>query len=360
MKKLLALLLVFSVCLTGCSSSEEGGETADSYEIALVTDAGDINDKSFNQSAWEAVEAFAGEYDVTYKYYKPIDFDTAGYMSSIEEAIDNGAKVVVCPGYKFSDAIGALQNEYSDVNFILIDATPSIDGEACEIAENVYTVTYLETQPGYLAGYAAVMDGYTDLGYMGGIALPAVINFGFGYVQGAEAAAEELGVTVSMRYYYTGSFSPSTEIKTAAAAWYTDGCEVIFACGGGICDSIFAAAEEAGAKTIGVDSDQKDASETVITSALKGVKNTVYDALVDYSDGKCPSGYLLLSADGDYVGLPDDFSRFTNFTEEQYAVVFEGVKDGSISIATNDDYADQAGDPSVFASDNLVITYITD
>lgn len=358
MKKLLALLLVFSVCLTGCSGDKKSD--ADSYEVALVTDAGDINDKSFNQSAWEAVEAFAGEYDFTYKYYKPISFDTAGYISSIEEAVDNGAKVIVCPGFKFSDAIGSLQSEYTDVNFILIDATPTIDGAPCEVGDNVYCVTYLETQPGYLAGYAAVMDGYTDLGYMGGIALPAVINFGFGYVQGAEAAAKELGITVKMRYYYTGSFNPSTEIKTAAASWYSEGCEVIFACGGGICDSIFAAAEEAGAKTIGVDSDQKDASETVITSALKGVNKTVFDALVDYSEGKCPSGYLVLDASGDYVGLPTDFSRFNSFNEDQYTALFDGIKDGSISIKTNDDYVDKAGDPTVFASDSLEITYITD
>ncbi|WP_249030340.1 BMP family lipoprotein [Tannockella kyphosi] len=359
MKKLLALFLVFSVCLTGCSSSDSD-TAAETYEIALVTDEGTITDESFNQSAWEAVVAFGDEYGVTYKYYEPLEFDTAGYTSSIEEAIDNGAKVIVCPGYKFADAVGQAQYDYPDVNFILIDSTPTLEGEECDIESNLYCVTYLEQQAGYLAGYAAVVEGFTEIGFMGGIALPAVVNFGYGYVQGAADAAEELGVTINMTYYYTGSFNASTDIKASASSWYASGVEIIFSCGGGICDSIFAAAEEVGAYTIGVDSDQSSSSDTVITSAMKGVVNTVYDTLILYSEGSFPSGYEILGAEGDYVGLSDDFSRFSVFTEDDYTALFENVKNGSIAIETYSDYSDYAGDPSMFATDSMTITYIAD
>ncbi|MFV0394932.1 MAG: BMP family protein [Coprobacillaceae bacterium] len=361
MKKLLALLLVFSFALVGCGSSDDKDDDAkkdDGAEIALITDAGDINDKSFNQSAWEAVEEFGKETDTSYKYYKPSSFDTAGYATEIENAVDNGAKVVVCPGFKFQDAMGEAQTKYPEVKFIMIDAYPTINEEAVDIEKNVYSVTYLEQQPGYLAGYAAVKDGHTKLGFMGGIAVPAVINFGYGYVQGALAAAEEMGVTIEVKYTYTGTFTESPDIKAQAASWYNDGTEVIFSCGGGICNSVFAAAEEAGKLTIGVDSDQKDASKTVVTSAVKGVRNSVYDALKDYKNDKFPSGGQVLDASGDYVGLSDDFSRFTTFTADDYKVIYDEVKAGKIEIKGNSD-VNANGDPSSFATDTMKIDYFS-
>lgn len=172
MKKLLASLVVFSFLLVGC-----GGSSSEEFEVALVTDAGDINDKSFNQSAWEAVEQYQKDHDATIKYYKPASFDDAGYKSQIEEAVENGAKIIVCPGFKFCNAIGELQDKYKDVKFILIDATPTVPDEKdstksnpVDPGDNVYCALYTETQPGYLAGYAAVKAGHTKLGFMGGIA----------------------------------------------------------------------------------------------------------------------------------------------------------------------------------------------
>lgn len=358
MKKLLALLVVFSFILTGCGGS--GKETTDKgTEIALITDAGDINDKSFNQSAWEAVEAFGKKENISTKYYKPASFDTAGYAAEIENAVENGAKIIVCPGHKFEEAMGKAQTEFPDIKFIMIDAEPKI-GKEYKIGDNVYSVKYLEQQPGYLAGYAAVKDGMTKLGFMGGIAVPAVVNFGYGYVQGALAAAKEMGVKIEMKYAYTGSFNESPEIKAQAATWYNEGTEVIFSCGGGICNSIFAAAKEANKKSIGVDSDQKEASPTVITSALKGVYNSVYDALALYKDGKFKSGGAVLDASGDYVGLSTDFSRFEKFTKEDYDKIYTEIKDGKVVIkGANDVTGGTFGDPSSFATDDMKITYVS-
>lgn len=360
MKKLLALLLICSLILVGC------GDSGSDFEVALVTDAGDINDKSFNQSAWQAIEKFGKEKEVTYKYYKPNSFDDAGYKAQIEEAVHNGAKVIVCPGYKFCNAIGELQEQYDDVKFILIDATPTVPDEkdstkskTVEPKENVYCALYNEVQPGYLAGYAAVKGGYKKLGFMGGIALPAVINYGYGYIQGANDAAAELGINVELIYNYTGTFSEDPAVKTKAAKWYNAGTEVIFSCGGGICNSIFPAAKEAGKFAIGVDSNQNDDSTgVVITSALKDVYKTVYDKLTDYKNDKFKGGIETLDATGGYVGLPKEFERLGSFNEEAYNDIFTKVANGTIKIKSMSDIDNEnSGDPTKLKVTNVNISY---
>lgn len=365
MKKVFASLLALSLMLVGCGGGK-GGEKEETKDdkpvIALVTDQGTISDKSFNQSAWEAVEKYSKENKLKSKYYKPATFDTAGYTAQIENAVDNGAKVIVCPGFKFSETIANIQEKYKDVKFILIDATPAKGDNAVEPTENVYCALYKETQPGYLAGYAAVKEGYTKLGFMGGIALPAVINYGYGYLQGANDAAKELNVKVEVKYAYTGTFNESPDIKSKSAEWYNSGTEVIFSCGGQICNSVFAAADETKKLSIGVDSDQKDASKTVLTSAMKGVNKTVYDQIKAAFDKSFKGGIYTLDAAGDYVGLSPDFSRFKKFTKEDYDKVFKTVKDGSVKIISNADVDKKAnGDPNTKvlkdALSNVTVTY---
>ena len=163
-----------------------------------------------------------------------------------------------------------MQDEYPDVNFLLLDGEPhSADYAEYRTAANTHCILYREEQAGFFAGYAAVKEGYTELGFAGGMAVPAVIRFGYGFIQGADAAAQELGVNANVKFWFADSFAPSDDIKTKAASWYTEGTEVIFSCGGGICTSIIAAAEEGGGKVIGVDSDQYYLSDVVITSAMK-------------------------------------------------------------------------------------------
>lgn len=346
MKKLLASLTVLSMVLVGCSSGSSSSSSK--AELALITDSGGINDKSFNQSAWEAVKEYGEKNDKGYKYYKPASFDTAGYKDQIKNAVKNGAKVVALPGYKFADAIGDLQSQkaYKNVKFICIDFTPTKSGKAVDPASNVFCATYKEYQPGYLAGYAAVKDGYTKLGFMGGIALPAVINYGYGYLQGAQAAAKELNKKVTVNYTYTGTFNESPSIKTKATGWYNAGTEVIFACGGQICNSIFAAASDTKKKVIGVDSDQKDQSDTVITSAMKNVKQTVSDEIKAAYKGTFKGGAYLLDASGNYVGLSSDFSRLKKFKKADYDKIFKKVKENKIKFITATDESASKGNPN--------------
>jgi len=329
------------------------------FELALVTDVGNIDDKSFNEGAWNGVKNYAEKNKLTYAYYRPSEDSTAARVETIGTAIDKGAKIVVCPGYLFAEAIGQAQTKYPDVQFLLLDTTPSnADGTAAVISANTHCILYQEEQAGYLAGYAVVMDGYTKLGFLGGMALPAVVRYGYGYVQGAEAAAKELGLkagTIEMKYWYCGGFGPTDEIKTKMSGWYTAGTEVVFACGGSIFLSATAAAEAAGGKVIGVDVDQSAQSATIITSAMKELTTSVDLALTSaYANGgKWNADFAgktaVLGAADNCVGLPTAAAswKLTKFTVDQYKAVFAKLVDKSIVV-------DNTYDPNVKPAVKLV------
>ena len=339
MKKLFALLIA-AVMLLGVAAA-----LADGYEIALVTDVGNIDDHSFNQAAWEGVKAYAEENGKTYAYYRPSEDSTQARVEQIKAAVEKGAKIIVLPGYLFEEAVTQMQFEFPDVIFIALDTSPTAgDGSP---APNTYSIVYKEEQAGYFAGYAIVKDGYTKLGFLGGMAVPAVIRYGYGFVQGAEAAATEMGITVEMKYWYCDSFAPSDSIKTKMDSWYADGTEVVFSCGGGIYLSALAAADAAGGTVIGVDVDQSYESDLIITSAMKGLKASVILSLGKIYDngGALPEdmagAVASLGAAEDAAGLPTDEHawRFDEFTVEEYETVFNAVKDGTIEISAAIDAA---------------------
>ena len=266
-------------------TSEDG-----KYTIAFVTDVGQLLDKSFNQGTWEGVKRYASENSKSYKYYQPANGDQAtddDRYDAMKAAVDNGAEIVICAGFLQAIALEKAAKEFTTVKFVFIDGWPlGLD--------NVLSIDFQEEQSGYLAGYAAVMEGYTRLGFTGGGggANPACCRFGYGYVQGAQAAAAEKGITVEMNYSweYGASFSASAELQTMLNGWYTNGTEVIFACGGSMCQSAFAAAGANDGAVIGVDVDQSGESDTVITSAMKGLGASVYQTIAAYYAGEFPGG----------------------------------------------------------------------
>lgn len=321
------------------------------YELALITDVGNIDDKSFNEGAWNGVKNYAEENGVAYAYYRPSEDSTAARVETIGTAIDKGAKIVVCPGYLFEDAIYEVQDKYPEVQFLLLDGEPhTADYATYKTASNVHCILYQEEQAGYLAGFAAVMDGYTKLGFLGGMAVPAVVRYGYGFVQGAEAAAAELGLKegdVEIKYWYCGGFGPTDDIKTKMSGWYTEGTEVVFACGGGIYLSAVAAAEAAGAKVIGVDVDQSAQSDLIITSAMKDLTNSVVLALTSIYDngGTWSADYAgktaVLGAADNCVGLPtaEGSWRLEKWTVAEYEAVFASLVDGSVVVSNDTETA---------------------
>jgi basic membrane protein A and related proteins len=336
MKKVLALFLVLigGVALSSCITEDL------TYEIAMITDSGDIDDKSFNQGTWEGIVEFAEENNLTYKYYKPTEVSDNAYVAAIDLAVSGGAKIIVTPGFLFEPAVYTAQTKYPEVIFILIDGVPHPgDYSVFTVADNTRSILFREEQSGFLAGYAAVMEGYRTLGFMGGIAVPAVVKFGQGFIYGAGIAAQELEVEIDVtNYEYLGTFAPSDDVKIKAATWYATGVEVIFVAAGGAGNSVMAAAEETDDIVIGVDIDQASQSDSVITSAMKALGVVVQQALQDYVDGGFVGGEtLVLGAAEDAVALPlGESFRFVNFTEAQYNAILTRLKAGEFTIPTED------------------------
>lgn len=354
LKKVISIALVFAM-VVGCSTLFTAcGKT---YEIALITDKGNIDDKSFNQGSWEGVVEFAEANKISHKYYKPEEASDTGYLAAIDLAVQGGAKVIVTPGFLFEVPIYEAQTKYPEVKFILLDGTPhTADYATFETKENVASVMYAEEQSGYLAGYAAVKDGFTKLGFMGGMAVPAVQSFGYGYLQGAEDAAKELGVDVDVKYHYTGNFEESDTNKATAKTMYEGGTEVIFACGGSVGKSVMSAADEAKKFVLGVDVDQRYDSATVISSATKGLGASVVQVLESiYKTNdwtKFAGTTTVFNASNNGVGLPtivigdekgDAFDRFQSFDKAQYDEVFSKLVSGSVAPIRQIKVADANG-----------------
>jgi basic membrane protein A len=334
-RRLLAFLLAAAMVMAAAACSNSGG-SADTFELALVTDLGTIDDKSFNQGSWEGLEQYAKEKNIKHKYYQPTEQSDDAYLATIELAVKGGAKLIVTPGFLFETPVYIAQDRYPDVKFVLVDGNPhTADYSAFKTAETTVGITYAEEQSGFLAGYAAVKDGYRSLGFMGGMAVPAVIRFGHGFIQGADYAAAELALgagSITINYNYTGKFEATPEAQSLAASWYNSGTEVIFACGGAVGNSVMTAAEAASKKVIGVDVDQSIESATVITSAMKGLKASVYACVKDYGT-KFPGGQnLTFTAANDGVGLPMATSKFSTFKQADYDAIYAKLANNSITI----------------------------
>ncbi len=326
------------------TSAANQSASTDGYELALVTDVGNIDDGSFNQGTWEGLIEFAEANNKTYSYYRPSEDSDEARMETMKTAIQTGAKVLVLPGYLFETVVYEMQDQYPDVQFLLIDGEPhSADYSVYSTSKNVYCILYKEEQAGYVAGYSIVKDGYTQLGFLGGMEIPAVQRYGYGFLQGVDAAAEELGVDVNVKYWYSQSFVANDEIMTKMSSWFTEGTEVVFACGGKIWLSANAAAEANSGKLIGVDVDQAKDSDLMITSAMKYLGHSVVTALTDLyaNNGVWPDAVAgqtsVFGAAEDMVGLPtaEGSWRFQTFTVDEYHTVMEGIKDGSITVSND-------------------------
>ena len=353
MKKVFLLVVAFfmAVAVVGCNV--KGGDKDDkkgydydaipdtmeasSYEIAFVTDIGQLKDKSFNQGTWEGLKRFAKENNKSYKYYQPAGGNEAtdeDRIAAMNAAVAGGAKIIVCAGFMQGNALTAVATANPEVKFVFVDGWPLG-------LENVTAIVFQEEQAGYLAGYAAVKEGFTKLGFAGGGGgtNPACQRFGYGYIQGANAAAKELGKTVEMKYSWLhgASFSASAELQTMLEGWYSTGTQVVFACGGSMCTSAFAAAGANNGKVIGVDVDQAGDSATVITSAMKGLREGTMYALEKFYDGKwseISDKSANLGVNDNAVGLPTEESSwgFKNFTVEEYNELFKKLQDKTIVV----------------------------
>ena len=374
MKKILAIALSLVMVLAMVACGEEPAPTPDpgtetptvitnpdeiademtsedgKYEIGFVTDVGQLKDKSFNQGTYDGVKLYAAANGLSYKYYQPANGDKAtddDRYDAMKAACDNGAKVVVCAGFLQEAALKKAAAEYPDVAFIFIDGYPiSVDDK---VLENVAPIAFAEEQSGYLAGYAVVKEGFEKLGFTGGGGgtNPPCVRFGYGFVQGANDAAKELGKTVDINYtwQFGNTFSPSPELMAMVSGWYNAGTEIVFCCGGNMFQSVAQAAAENDGAVVGVDTDQSFESDTVVTSATKGLASAVQWALAKVYDGtfsEIGGNATSLGADNNAVGLPTATWSMQNFTVEEYEALFQKILNGEVTIDNNAEMSNPA------------------
>ena len=386
MKKFFALLLSLAMvlALVACGQKDPTPDTPDTpddpqtkveYKVAMITDYGDITDQSFNQTTYEACKAFAEDNSIEFSYFKPAGDNTADRVAMIEKAVNDGFNVIVMPGYAFGGAIVEAAPEFPDVKFIALDVAA---GDLLETAvakagesydytpenwdlnkyvdmSNVYCAVYQEELCGYMAGYAAVKLGYKNLGFLGGMSVPAVVRYGYGFVQGVDAAAADMGLTdVKLNYIYGGQFFGDADITAVMDTWYQGGTEVVFACGGGIYTSAVDAAKKVNAKVIGVDVDQAGViakyagvDGMTVTSAMKGLYPATYDTLTDVIVngnwdkyvGKIETLGLVSGTDpeANYVQIPmgDGTQWSDSFTQDDYKAMVKDMFDGKITVSNN-------------------------
>ena len=388
MKKFFALLLSLAMvlALVACGQKEPTPDTPDTqtpddttpeveYKIAMITDYGDITDQSFNQTTYEACKAFAEDNSIEFSYFKPAGDNTADRVAMIEKAVNDGFNVIVMPGYAFGGAIVEAAPEFPDVKFIALDVAAgdlletavAKAGEAYDYTpenwdlnkyvdmSNVYCAVYQEELCGYMAGYAAVKLGYKNLGFLGGMSVPAVVRYGYGFVQGVDAAAADMGLTdVKVNYIYGGQFFGDADITAVMDTWYQGGTEVVFACGGGIYTSAVDAAKKVNAKVIGVDVDQAGViakyagvDGMTVTSAMKGLYPATYDTLTDVIVngnwekyvGKIETLGLVSGTDpeANYVQIPmgDGTQWSDSFTQDDYKAMVKDMFDGKITVSND-------------------------
>ena len=386
MKKFLALILalVMALSLVACgggnnNSEPENPDTSDAtnteYKVAMITDYGDITDQSFNQTTYEACKAFCEANGIEFNYFKPAGDNTADRVAMIEKAADEGFNVIVMPGYAFGGAIVEAAPQFKDVKFIALDVAK---GDLLETAvanagetydynpdnwelekyvdmSNVYCAVYQEELCGYMAGYAAVKLGYKNLGFLGGMAVPAVVRYGYGFVQGVDAAAADMGLTdVKLNYIYGGQFFGDADITAVMDTWYANGTEVVFACGGGVYTSAVDAAKKVNAKVIGVDVDQAGVIANyagvdgmTVTSAMKGLYPATYDTLNDVIINGNWANYAgkiatlgLVSADDptlNYVQIPMESTQWADgaFTQDDYKAMVAAMFNGELTVSND-------------------------
>ena len=346
-KTLIALLILTMIMATSACGSTVPETTPGNnpdYKVAMVTDSGDITDQSFNQITYTAMAEYCEENHIDYTYKKPDGDTDYARIAMVDVAVAEGDIIAAAVGgiyYSNPDAYTA--SDYYNTG-------------------NTYCAVYREEIPGYMAGYTAVRLGYRKLGYLGGQSVPAVMRFGYGYLQGIDAAAKDLGVTddVEVQYAYGGQFYGSTEITAAMDTWFTKGTEIVFACGGGIFTSAAEAAAKVNGKIIGVDSDQSGIIDAygkgmTVTSAMKGLGATVkamlnsiiFDNTWNEHVGKIENLGLVSGTDMsvNYVGLPEETTLWNDdFTVDDYHELVNKIYTGENTV---DSSIDKVPDVSV-------------
>lgn len=350
-KKIVALMLsaLMVTGLVGCGSDNNSTE-GNRLKVGMVTDTGTIDDKSFNQGTWEGIEKAKKEFGLQTTFMQPNGESEASYLTEIQNLYDSGYKFIVTPGYKFETAIYKAQDKYADSKFVLIDGEPNDGNGNTKVAENTVAVYFAEEQSGFIAGVAAAVQLKNgDFGFIGGMEVPSVKKFNYGFQQGVAYANEHYGTSVSLKnenIIYSGSFSDTALGQQLAAQMYNNGVKAIFTAAAGVNIGVITEAKSRVVNgeevwVIGVDSDQYDDGiyegnkSVVLTSAIKKIEEATYQIIKDEIDGKFPGGEVLrFDAKNDAVGIPTENPNLNEEATSKANEVTNLIKSGEIEVKT--------------------------
>ena len=351
-KKIIAIALtaVVGMSVVGCGSSDSSQGDGSGLRVGMVTDAGTIDDKSFNQGTWEGIQKAASDLGVDANYLKPAGTTEADYLKEIQNLYDTGYKLIITPGFKFETAVYQAQQKYQDAKFVLLEGSPHSGDNNALVGENTVSIYFADEQAGFLAGVAAALElKEGELGFIGGMEIPPVQRFNYGYQQGIKYANENLGTNMSIKeenVVFQGSFDNSAAGQQLAAQMYDRGVKAIFCAAGGVGVGVINEAKTRAlsgkeAWVIGVDVDQYDDGiyegdkSVILTSAIKRIDVAAYDMIKAETEGNFPGGdTLTFDASNDGVGIPVENPNLSKETTDKVAEVFNQIKEGNIKVSS--------------------------
>ena len=350
-KKVMALVLLALMVtgLVGCGSDNNASKSEEGkLKVGMVTDTGTIDDKSFNQGTWEGIKEAEKSFGLETTFMQPNGESESSYLTEIQNLYDSGYKFIVTPGYKFETAIYKAQSQYEDAKFVLIDGEPNDGNDNYLVADNTVAVYFAEEQSGFIAGVASAVqlqDG--DFGFIGGMEIPSVKKFNYGFQQGVAYANEHYGTNVSLKaenIVYSGSFSDTALGQQLSAQMYDNGVKAIFTAAAGVNIGVITEAKTRVANgqeawVIGVDSDQYDDGiyegnkSVVLTSAIKKIDEAAYQIIEDEINGEFPGGQVLrFDAKNDAVGIPSENPNLSDDTIAKVNEVIDAIKADKIEV----------------------------
>lgn len=301
LKRLVALAtatVVSASLLVGCSNKgeEKAEEGKNEITVAMITDVAGVNDQSFNQSAWEGLEKAKKELGVNVKYLE--SRQDSDYATNIETLVDEEVDLILGVGMKLAPAIAEGAKQYPDQKFVLVDEAAPAE------LKNVKSILFNAQESAYLAGLVAGKMTKTDnVGFIGGMELPVIDTFKYGYMAGVK----EANPNAKIQTQFANSFTDQAKGKAIASQMFSKGADIVFTAGGDVGTGAIEAAKEVGKYSIGVDRDQSVvAPETVITSAIKRVDVGVFETVKEFVEGKFAGGETVVyGLDQNAVGIPE-------------------------------------------------------
>lgn len=351
---LFVVLLFMLAAAVGCGGTtdkpaDKPADEAKGFKVGMVTDAGTIDDKSFNQGTWEGILKAAADFGVETRYLRPAGETEAHYITEIGNLYDAGFRFIVTPGFKFETAIFAAQERYPEAKFVLLDGYPHSGDWAPVVGDNTVSIFFAEHESGFLAGVATALQLQEgEAGFIGGMEIPPVQKFNWGFQQGIQYANDNFGTNMVIKpenVVYQGTFDNVAAGQQLAAQMYDKGVDVIFAAAGGVGVGAINEAKtraRAGAEVwiVGVDVDQyaegiyEGDKSIILTSAMKRIDQAAYDMIKAEKEGSFPGGEILtFSAQNDGVGIPAKNPNLSAEVESKVTEVFAQLKAGSLVVS---------------------------